>query len=86
MATFSALLALCAGNSPITSEFPAQRPVMRNFDAFFDLRPAEQTLVRLVIWDTITLIISVAYRYRKSISIIELFVSIYIDIYRVLSN
>ena len=30
--------------------------------------------------------ISVAYRYRKSISIIELFVSIYIDIYRVLSN
>ena len=29
---------------------------------------------------------SVAYRYRKSISIIELFVSIYIDIYRVLSN
>ena len=30
--------------------------------------------------------ISVAYRYRKSISIIELFVSIYIDIYRVLGN
>ena len=30
--------------------------------------------------------VSVAYRYRKSISIIELFVSIYIDIYRVLSN
>ena len=29
---------------------------------------------------------SVAYRYRKSISIIELFVSIYIDIYRVLGN
>ena len=24
--TFSALLALCAGNSPVTSEFPAQRP------------------------------------------------------------
>ena len=31
-------------------------------------------------------ITSVAYRYRKSISIIELFVSIYIDIYRVLGN
>ena len=30
--------------------------------------------------------ISVAYRYRKSISIIELFVSTYIDIYRVLGN
>ena len=27
---------------------------------------------------------SVAYRYRKSISIIELFISIYIDIYRFL--
>ena len=38
METFSALLALCAGNSPITSEFPSQRPVTRNFDDFFDLR------------------------------------------------
>ena len=36
-------------------------------------------------WGRVTHI-SVAYRYRKSISIIELFVSIYIDIYRVLSN
>ena len=35
--TFSALLALCAGNSPITSEFHSQRPVTRSFDAFFDL-------------------------------------------------
>ena len=34
----SALLAICAGNSPVTGEFPAQRPVMRNFDVFFDLR------------------------------------------------
>ena len=38
MKTFSALLALCAGNSPVTNEFPAQRPVTRNFDVFFDLR------------------------------------------------
>ena len=30
--TFSALLALCAGNSPVTGEFPAQRPVTRSFD------------------------------------------------------
>ena len=29
METFSALLALCAGNSPVTGEFPSQRPVMR---------------------------------------------------------
>ena len=27
METFSALLAICAGNSPVTGEFPAQRPV-----------------------------------------------------------
>ena len=37
METFSALLALCAGNSPVTGEFPAQRPVTRSFDDFFDL-------------------------------------------------
>ena len=36
METFSALLALCAGNSPITREFPSQRPVTRSFDAFLD--------------------------------------------------
>ena len=35
--TFSALLALCAGNSPVTGEFPAQRPVTRSVDVFFDL-------------------------------------------------
>ena len=38
METFSALLTLCAGNSPVTGDFPAQRPVTRNFDVFFDLR------------------------------------------------
>ena len=38
METFSALLAICAGNSPIPGEFPAQRPVTRSFDVFFDLR------------------------------------------------
>ena len=38
METFSALLAICAGNSPATGEFPAQRPATRNFDVFFDLR------------------------------------------------
>ena len=36
--TFSALLDICAGNSPVTDEFPAQRPVTRRFDVFFDLR------------------------------------------------
>ena len=38
METFSALLAICAGNSPVPGEFPAQRPVTRSFDVFFDLR------------------------------------------------
>ena len=38
METFSALLALCAGNSPITGEFPSQRPVTRSFNVFFNLR------------------------------------------------
>ena len=39
METFSASLAICAGNSPVPSEFPTQRPVTRSFDVFFDLRP-----------------------------------------------
>ena len=34
METFSASLALCAGNSPVTGE----RPVTQSFDVFFDLR------------------------------------------------
>ena len=38
METFSVLLAPCAGNSPAPGEFPAQRPVTRSFDVFFDLR------------------------------------------------
>ena len=38
METFSALLAICAGNSPVPGEFPAQRPVTRSFDIFVDLR------------------------------------------------
>ena len=38
METFSALLAICAGNSPVACEFPTQRPVTRGFDVFFDMR------------------------------------------------
>ena len=38
METFFALLAPCAGNSPVSGEFPAQRPVTRSFDVSFDLR------------------------------------------------
>ena len=38
METNSALLAICAANSSVTGEFPAQRPVTRSFDIFFHLR------------------------------------------------
>ena len=38
MEIFSALLAICAGNSPVPGEFPTQRPVTRSFDVFFDRR------------------------------------------------
>ena len=34
---FSALLALCVGNSPVIGEFPSQRPVRRSFGVLFDL-------------------------------------------------
>ena len=48
MDTFSALLAICAGNSKVPGEFPTERPVTSSFDIFFDLRPN-----KLVIWDAI---------------------------------
>ena len=38
METFCSLPAIRAGNSPVSGEFPTQRPVTRSFDAFFDLR------------------------------------------------
>ena len=38
MATVSASLALCVRNSQVIGEFPAQRPMTRSFDVFFDLR------------------------------------------------
>ena len=37
MEIFSALLALCAGNSPVTGELPSQWPVTQSFDVFFHL-------------------------------------------------
>ena len=39
MKTVSALLTICAGNSPASGEFPTQRPVTRSFDVFCHLRP-----------------------------------------------
>ena len=47
---FSALLALCAGNSPVPGEFPAQRPVTRSFDVFFDLNPIKRLSKQSLRW------------------------------------
>ena len=46
----SALLAICAGNSPVSGEFPAQRPVTRSFDVLFDLRPNKRLSKQLWGW------------------------------------
>ena len=37
METFTALLAVCVGNSPVIGEFPAQRPMTRSVDVLFHL-------------------------------------------------
>ena len=37
METFSAVLALCEGNPPVTGGFHSQRPLTWSFDVFFDL-------------------------------------------------
>ena len=39
---FSALQAICVGNSPVSHEFPTQRPVTRCFNVLFDLRLNER--------------------------------------------
>ena len=56
METFSALLVICAGNSPVHGVVPAQMPVTRRFDVFFDLRLNKRLSKQswdLVIWDAI---------------------------------
>ena len=50
METFSALLAICAGNSPVPGEFPTQRPVTRSFDVYFNLRPNKRLSKQLWGW------------------------------------
>ena len=56
MGTFSVLLALCAGNSPVTGDFPTRRPVTRNFDVFFDLHMNKRLSKQSWVWwsDTIS--------------------------------
>ena len=50
METFSALLAICVGNPPVTGELPAQRPVTRSFDVFFDLRLNKRLTKQSWVW------------------------------------
>ena len=40
----------CAGNSPFSCEFPAQKPVTRSFDVFFDLRLIKRLSKHLPGW------------------------------------
>ena len=56
METFSVLLALCAGNSPVTDEFPAQSPVTQSFDVSFDLRLNKRLSIQS--WEATVLIMT----------------------------
>ena len=49
METFSALLAMCAGNSPVNGEFTTQRPVTQSLDV--PEQTVEQTMEPPVIWN-----------------------------------
>ena len=50
METFSALLSLCAGNSPVTGEFPSQSPVTGSFDVFLYLSLNKQLSKQSWVW------------------------------------
>ena len=55
-----ALLAFCAGSSPVTGEFPAQRQVTRSSYVFLSVPEPTvgPTMEAPVIWDTIALIMT----------------------------
>ena len=98
METFSALLAICVGNSTVPGEFPTQRPVTRSFDVYFDLRPNKRLSKQLWGWWFETLscplwrhcndlaVVSAASltRYKSGISILILYLlgSIFCEIRR----
>ena len=52
MEAFSALLALCVGNTPVNGEFPLQRPVMRTLVFLWcvSIHAVKQTVEWSVIW------------------------------------
>ena len=67
MEKFSALLAICAGNSPVPGEFPTQRPVTRSFDVYFDLRPNKRLSKQSLGWWFETLSCSL-WRHRNELT------------------
>ena len=78
METFSALLAICAGNSPVPDEFPAQRPVTRSFDVFFDLRVNKGLSKQSWCWWFVTLMHPLwrhrnVYEYRWHINLLYMY-------------
>ena len=51
METLSALLAICAGNSPVpVNSSHAQKPVTQSFDVFFDLRLGKRLSKQSWVW------------------------------------
>ena len=55
METFSTLLALCAGSSPVTDELPSQRPVARRFMCsliMYNTWPNTSRCLIAITWDT----------------------------------
>ena len=77
METFSASMGLCVGNSPVTGEFPSQRPVTRSFDVFFDLRLNKQSSKQSWGWWFETLWRSL-WRHTNGIIFIAIVLSFYI--------
>ena len=78
METFSALLAFCAGNSPVTGEFPTQRPVTQSFDVFFDLRLKKRLSKQWRRWWFETPSRSL-WRHRNGIEKCRLYFNIFLD-------
>ena len=68
MEIFSTLPALCVGNTPVTGEFPAQRPVTQSFYVFctringcVNTREASDLILHRVQYDVIVMLIKLPY-------------------------
>ena len=95
METFSALLALCAGNSPVSGEFPAQRPATRSVDVSFDLHLNKRLSKQSWGWWFETPLRSLwrhrngwpcAFRYTAGTVMTNIGFSVYTEQYRQVSN